>query len=120
MSDTTLGEILVALGIITDNQRWAVMDYQRLMDNPMTFGEILVQMKYCTPEQVSEAMGLQIRLRSDKTHDRAEATYDIARRSKEAIGEVRRQLIATGKAIIEKAGTADIPTPILGVPIVGS
>jgi len=119
MSDTTLGEILVVLGVISNTQRFAAMEYQQRATVPLTFGEILVGQGYCTREQVEEAARLQKGLRSDKPQEKAEAVYDVAKRSKEVLGETRRQLIATGKAIIEKAGTADIPTPVLGVPIIG-
>ena len=36
------------------------------------------------------------------------------------MGVVQQELIALGKAFVEKAGMSDIPTPILGVPIIRS
>lgn len=119
MSDTTIGEILVSMGVITDKQRTTAMDYQRLSARTVTFGEVLLQLGYCTLEELDSALGLQKKLRSEKPQERAAATFDVAKLSKEKLGEARRQLIATGRAIIEKAGTSDIPTPVLGVPIIG-
>lgn len=119
MSDTTLGEILVSLGLLTNAQRFAAMEFQQETATPLTFGEIVVANGFCTREQVEEAAQLQKKLRSDKPHEKAEATFHVARRSKEALGTAHQKIIATGKAIIEKAGTSDIPTPILGVPIIG-
>jgi|WetSurMetagenome_2_1015567.scaffolds.fasta_scaffold1228703_1 hypothetical protein len=119
MSDTTIGEILVSMGVLTEKQRSTAMDYQRLHTKSQTFGEVLVQLGYCTLEEIDVALGFQKKLRSEKPQERAVATYDVAKLSKEKVGEARRQLIATGRAIIEKAGTSDIPTPVLGVPIIG-
>jgi len=109
----------VSMGILTEDQRYTATEYQRLAGNPMTFGEVVVHHGYCTPQQVDEAIRLQTKLRSKKTSERAEATFTVAQKSKEAIGAARKQLIATGRAIIEKAGNSDIPTPVLGVPIIG-
>ena len=119
MSDTTIGEILVSMGVLTEGQRYKAMEYQRTTDAAISFGQVLVRHGFCTQEQIVEAMKLQAKLRSGKTHDRAEATFDVATRSKEALTEARKQIVATGKAIIEKAGMSDIPTPVLGVPISG-
>ena len=119
MNDTTLGEILVRTGVISETQRMSAMDYQHRSDNPVAFGDILVHHGFCTRDAVEEAAKLQTKLRSDKTHVKAEAFSDVARRSKEALSTTRRKLIAAGKDIIRKSGTEDIPTPVLGVPIIG-
>lgn len=119
MSDTTLGELLVVLGVITYEQRHVAGEAQRMSSRPMTFGEILVALNFCSQEQVDEAAELQGRLRSKQARERAEATHDVALRSKEVLGTARKQLVAAGKAIIQKIGTDDIPTPMLGTSILG-
>jgi hypothetical protein len=118
MSDTTIGEILVTLGYLTDAQRYAAMEYQHSAEDALTFGEVLVLHGFCAKWQIEEAAQLQMGLRSKKPQERVAATCLVAQRSKAALGEVRRQLVSAGQAIVEKAGGSDL-TPIMGVSISG-
>lgn len=118
MTNTTLGEVLVSAGVLTEEQRQAALDFQRLENQPMSFGEVLVHQGYCTQDQVDDALRLQGSMRSDQRHVRAAAFCDVAQKSKQTMRALQRELINMGQSFVEKAGMADIPTPILGVPII--
>lgn len=119
MSDTTLGELLVVLGVISEEQRDVAATAQRVSPQPMTFGEVLVALRYCTYDQVEEATRIQKRLRSKLPRERAEATYEVAKRSKMAVVNAQRQLVATGLSLLQKTGADMVPTPMLGVSVLG-
>lgn len=117
MSSTALGEILVAMGLLSPEDRDEAMTIQRL-NGSNTFGEILVKHGYCGESDIDKAITIQKKLRSTKHHERTHALTDVALHSKEAVMHVQRQLAEIGRAFLEKAGGPEIPTPILGIPIV--
>ncbi|MHC4294408.1 MAG: GspE/PulE family protein [Planctomycetota bacterium] len=52
-----LGQILVRLGILTEEQLESALDYQRQMDETLLLGEVLVKLGLCTEQQVMESLG---------------------------------------------------------------
>lgn len=57
LNDVRLGQILTRTGVITDTDLASALDIQTVAGGLL--GEILVQLGYCTPGQISWALGCQ-------------------------------------------------------------
>ncbi|HEY9856145.1 MAG TPA: hypothetical protein V6D05_10430 [Stenomitos sp.] len=57
LTDVRLGQILTRTGVLTDTELESALDLQRAASGLL--GEILVQLGYCTPGQISWALGCQ-------------------------------------------------------------
>lgn len=57
LNDVRLGQILTRTGVVTDFDLESALDIQRAAGGLL--GEILVQLGYCTPGQISWALGCQ-------------------------------------------------------------
>lgn len=57
LNDVRLGQILTRTGVLTDAELESALDIQRAASGLL--GEILVQLGYCTPGQISWALGCQ-------------------------------------------------------------
>jgi len=57
LNDVRLGQILTRTGVLTDTELESALDIQRAAKGLL--GEILVQLGYCTPGQISWALGCQ-------------------------------------------------------------
>jgi len=96
MSRSTLGEVLVKMGAITNKQLCNAIDEQENSSIEQRLANLLVVNGICTPEQIEIAQAAQEGLSSGYKHEQAMAISDIASYRKRQVN--KRREIAMSKA----------------------
>lgn len=78
MTDTLLGNLLIKAKIITPDILDQALKIQNVQPTPLPLGNILVNQKYCTNEQIKTVLSIQEGLRSTKRVGQALATALLA------------------------------------------
>lgn len=110
---TSLGTILLTMGVVTSEQLRAAIAVQESTEPDMQLGNQLVVMQACNREQLDEAIVTQRRLRSGLPHEKALAGVDITLARRRETGVVRRRALACTARIIRKTEQPSIAGGLL-------
>ena len=89
---TSIGSILVAMGVITMDQLLVAIEEQTSASKDVLLGKLLVASGFISHEQLEIALGAQEGLRSKKKVHRAHASATIAERSSAAVVEIAQSV----------------------------
>jgi hypothetical protein len=112
---TAIGTILLQMGVITEAQLYAVLDYQKSTVLNKSSGEIFVSFGFCDPEDVEAALEAQNGLRSDNLPRQATAAAAVATQRKKAKTKEQLEMVQFGKELVKKMGIEYTPTPVFGI-----
>lgn len=96
---TTVGAVLLAMGLITPGQLAAIVEEQNKSSVDELIGALMVKNRMISSEQLEMALSAQSGLRSKKKHTRAMAVGEIAKQS-------NGRVIALASTIREKSSAA--------------
>jgi hypothetical protein len=100
--ETSLGNVLVEMGILTPRQLQEALDRQENSTLEQLLGAVLVHFGFCTKDDVDAALSAQESLRSGKRVRHALAVADIAIARKNSNG-ARSRAIASGARFVRSA-----------------
>jgi hypothetical protein len=99
---TSIGSILVSMGVISIGQLNRAMEEQRTASRDVLIGKLLVAAGFISNEQLEVALNAQTGLRSKKPVVRANAQAEIAEQSSAAVvriaGHLRKQSADTRRS----------------------
>ena len=103
IDNTTLGYILVELGLITDEQLHQIIDLQLKIREESKLGKLCVEQGICTEEQVHLALEEQQRLRTTDPRERALLVAEMAvrRKRRKTLVEQRGRVIDKGEQVFK-------------------
>jgi hypothetical protein len=116
---TSLGAILVSMGVITEEELTAAVEFQWRSSMERLLGNQLVVMEVCSKEQVDEALRAQEKMRSGK-YGHAVAVADIALARKKRMQEENKRFVETTDRVVKKVTGMDHPAispPMLAKPV---
>jgi hypothetical protein len=105
---TSLGNILVAWEVITEDDLKKALEEQETLRGDDLLGRLLVASGACTEEEISTAMSAQSSMRASGKHKYAMAVADLAleRRRRHSVIERRDRIIAQAERV-QKSITGD-------------
>jgi hypothetical protein len=106
---TSLGNVLLELGIITQEQLDHALKEQETLRGDDLLGRLLIASGACTEEEVMMAMSAQESMRAKGKHKCAMAVADLAleRRRRQSVIVKRNRLIEKGEQV-RKSITGDV------------
>lgn len=108
-SDTTLGEILVQMGLCTKDQIYEILISDHCQNRCGLFGELLISAGAITKSQLDKAMEVQAGLRSEDRCRTALATADIALVRKQDTNAKQRKLTERGEQMAKRVTATNNP-----------
>lgn len=112
---TSIGSILLHMGLITDEQLWDALLFQKTAVLKQPLGDILVDCGYCTRATLDMAAEAQLGLRSEKKVDKAAAVATVAQARKGVQQAAVQTIVQRGRDLVEKLGDDFTPTPVFTV-----
>jgi hypothetical protein len=105
---SSIGNILLAMGIISEAQLWDVLVEQHKLREDQLLGKLLVASGVISAAQLTDAMELQKVMRSSKKRQAALAQADlaIARHRRHSLVAARERIIATSHKIAQETRCA--------------
>ena len=105
---TSLGNVLVEMGVITEQQLQDAVDRQENSTLEQLLGAVLVHQGYCSKGDIDAALSAQKSLRSGKKIKHALAVVDMAIHRKTSNG-ARDRAIASGARFTRSSSGQDYP-----------
>lgn len=108
---TSLGAILLELGLVTQEQLEAVVEQQRHMREETMLGVLLVHNGILTQTELDIALSAQRGMREDNRTNQALAVADIAigRHRRKTLHDRRERLVEKGAQIVKSISADDYP-----------
>ena len=110
---TSIGSILLNMGVITREQLDVAVRTQRCLHTDTLLGVLLVHEGYCTKEELEEAIDTQISMRNGHKANRAIAFANFAMRKSRDSG-VYKCILERADSIARKVETGDFPNVLIG------
>lgn len=102
---TSLGHVLVEMGVITEAQLQEAVERQENSTLEQLLGSVLVHYGYCTKEDVDAALSAQKSLRSGKKVKHALAVVDMAIARKSSNGARDRAIASAARFVRTASGS---------------
>lgn len=118
---TSLGAILVSMGVITEEELTSAIEFQRRSSIEQLLGNQLVVMDVCSKEEVEQALAAQEKMR-ESPRGHAVTMCDIALARKREVQEEREKLAEKTDRVVRKVTGMDHPaiTPAMLAKPVGA
>jgi hypothetical protein len=108
---TSIGSILLAMGVITEEQLDRVIEEQQRLREDTLLGKLLVANGYCTAQQLEIAIAAQEGMRSEDKASNAIALADVAlsRHRRPSVIKQRKRIMEKGQEAVKSITRDDYP-----------